>query len=239
VTDADRAVPAGGRRPFHIRPLVASDAAPLADLRGAEISEGLLATLGPAARLAFFRAAVEDPDAFGFVADDDTGQVGYVLIASDVRRIERRALRSSPALLLAAGPRVLRGGGLRRALVIARGLVRPAGREAGDADPEPVLRLLDIVVAMRARGAGVGRALIEAGLAEASRRGHRAIGLSVVSSNAAAVGLYRATGFVTSRRGVRSDGAPYELMRAPLEPIDPSTAADIPDGGFAGAGKWS
>jgi ribosomal protein S18 acetylase RimI-like enzyme len=239
VTDADRAVPAGGRGPIHIRPLAAGDAAPLADLRGAEITEGLLATLGPAARRAFFRAAVDDPDAFGFVADDDAGQVGYVLIASDVRRIERRALRSSPSLLLAALPRVVRGGALRRALVIARGLVRPAAREAADADPEPVLRLLDIVVAARARGGGVGRALIEAGLAAASRRGHREIGLSVVSSNTAALGLYRATGFVTSRHGVRPDGAPYELMRASLEPMDATTNVDLADGSTSAAGTRS
>jgi len=216
----------GGPPRFRVRPLAVGDAAALADLRGSEVTDGLLATLGPGLRRAFFAAAVVDPDAFGFVAQDDRGPIGYVLIAADVRRIERRALRSSPSLLLGAVPRALRGGSLGRALVIARSLVHPAGDRAAD-DPEPALRLLDIVVATRARGVGAGRALVEAGLGEARRRGYPAIGLSVVSSNAAAVGLYRATGFATSRRGVRSDGEAYELMRAPLDPAGGMAEATV------------
>ena len=66
------------------------------------------------------------------------------------------------------------------------------------------LRLLDgrgrlgMVVAAAHRGHGVGRALIMAAVAAARERGLVAIDLDVFAHNAAAIGLYRSCGFVTS-----------------------------------------
>jgi ribosomal-protein-alanine N-acetyltransferase len=63
--------------------------------------------------------------------------------------------------------------------------------------------ILTLAVAPRARGKGLGRALLNAAIAEAQRRGARAVFLEVGSDNPAALALYAALGFanVGSRKG--------------------------------------
>jgi hypothetical protein len=51
----------------------------------------------------------------------------------------------------------------------------------------------------------------------------------VLSANAAAIRLYHAAGFQTSRQGVRDDGAAFELMRASLPPTVADAAAALRD----------
>jgi len=154
----------------------------VAALRGDSVSEGFLALFGPAARRAFFRAAVVDRDTFGFVAEDGEGITAFVLVTTSARRIERSAVLGNPHLL----PRVF-ATGLRSPTVLARALRRFIGvamdRRPPSASAEPALRLLDIVVANRARRRGHGRAILAATLAEAWSRGHDAIGLSVLTAN--------------------------------------------------------
>ena len=83
---------------------------------------------------------------------------------------------------------------------------------AGDGPPEGVCQirfrrsvwtsahdcwLEDLYVSDRARGAGMGRALVEAAVARARSRGCRRIELDVNEQNEAALALYRACGFTT------------------------------------------
>lgn len=61
------------------------------------------------------------------------------------------------------------------------------------------VELEDVFVAGAARGAGVGRALVEAVLAHAAAAGCRVAGLTTNERNAAALALYRRLGFAAER----------------------------------------
>ncbi len=78
--------------------------------------------------------------------------------------------------------------------------------------------VLTLGVRPAARGAGVGAALLDAGMAECARRGARLLLLEVASGNAAAAALYRSRGFVTAgrRRGYYPDGGDALLLSCVL-----------------------
>lgn len=61
-------------------------------------------------------------------------------------------------------------------------------------------RLNSLVVDAGCRGRGIGRALLDAALAEAKRRGAGTIALHVLAGNAAAEKMYRAAGFADERK---------------------------------------
>jgi ribosomal protein S18 acetylase RimI-like enzyme len=63
--------------------------------------------------------------------------------------------------------------------------------------------LEDLYVDAEARGTGLGRALVEAVLDRARRRGCRRVELDVNSENPAAFALYRSLGFETGKTGGR------------------------------------
>jgi ribosomal-protein-alanine acetyltransferase len=75
--------------------------------------------------------------------------------------------------------------------------------------------LLRVTVAPEARRRGIGRALVEAGLAEAARRGAGRCFLEVRPGNRAAVRLYEALGFRKGGRrpGYYQDGSDALVMR--------------------------
>lgn len=83
-----------------------------------------------------------------------------------------------------------------------------------------------------AQGRGVGAALLRYGLAEAARRGARAVRLETSSDRN--VRLYERHGFRTTDRGDRPDGPPVWTMRsvtdaaAPVPPPEHDTAAAAP-----------
>jgi ribosomal protein S18 acetylase RimI-like enzyme len=65
------------------------------------------------------------------------------------------------------------------------------------------------------RGRGIGRALIDATLAAAGRKGLARIDLEVRADNEAAIGLYRAVGFAVEgvkRDALRLDGGRFDLV---------------------------
>jgi GNAT superfamily N-acetyltransferase len=61
--------------------------------------------------------------------------------------------------------------------------------------------LEDLFVRDSARGTGVGRALVEAGVERALARGCRRIELDVQETNASAIGLYERCGFSSTPKG--------------------------------------
>jgi ribosomal protein S18 acetylase RimI-like enzyme len=200
-----------------MRPIRASDADLLAVIRGDVVRTGLLALLGKRARSAFFRAAANDRATFGLVTEDGEGVNGFVVVTLSARRIERAAILGNPSLWPLA---IILGLRSPRSLARAVGqFVRVFGNvhEPSDQD-EPALRLLDIAVADRARHRGYGRALLEAAAAEAWRRGHDAIGLSVLSTNDGAARLYEYAGYRVNHSGVRRDGHHFMTMRLDRPP---------------------
>ncbi|HSN13454.1 MAG TPA: ribosomal protein S18-alanine N-acetyltransferase [Anaeromyxobacteraceae bacterium] len=80
------------------------------------------------------------------------------------------------------------------------------------------LHVLDVVAAPEARRRGVGRALMEAALADGVLRGAARAMLEVRRSNAPALALYRSLGFLhdTVRRGYYQDGEDAVLMSLSL-----------------------
>jgi ribosomal protein S18 acetylase RimI-like enzyme len=195
--------------------MTAADARNIARLRLESADQGLLAQLGIGPVERFMRLAADDRDSFGAVAVEDDRLIGYILCTTASIRLQRRALRSAPALwlrlplLALKRPRLLRLGlGRLRALLRRSPTV--------DASEEPPLRLFDITVAPSARGRGVGRALLDDALAEARRRRHQAVGLTVLRDNVPAIRLYESVGFAVHRTGTRDDGRPYVTMRHAL-----------------------
>ncbi len=74
--------------------------------------------------------------------------------------------------------------------------------------------LEDLFVTDRARGRGVGRALVEAAIERARERGCRRVDLDAASDNHAALGLYGRLGFSAET----ASEARLLLLRLPLDP---------------------
>lgn len=87
------------------------------------------------------------------------------------------------------------------------------GRIVGDE-----AELLTLAVAPEARGQGEGRALVRRFLEDCSVRGAAAVFLEVAADNAAAIRLYRATGWsqVGQRRNYYAPGLDALVMRQDL-----------------------
>jgi ribosomal-protein-alanine N-acetyltransferase len=105
----------------------------------------------------------------------------------------------------------------RHYVVAANGdgrVVGYAGLAAGPDDADVVT----LAVAAGQRRAGVGRALLTALVAEARRRGCRAVLLEVRSANAPARGLYARAGFaeIATRPRYYADGADAVVLRRDL-----------------------
>lgn len=95
------------------------------------------------------------------------------------------------------------------------------------------LHILDVVTGPEARRRGLGRALMDAATADAVGRGAVRALLEVRRSNAPAIALYRALGFLhdTVRRRYYQDGEDAVLMSLVLRPSpDPGTPpATLPE----------
>jgi [ribosomal protein S18]-alanine N-acetyltransferase len=103
------------------------------------------------------------------------------------------------------------------------GILAPRGAQEADVQT--------IAVAERARGAGLGRALLGALVGEAGRRGARELFLEVRADNPVARSLYLSAGF--EELGVRKayyqpDGVDAIVMRLSLPTPAVSTAASVP-----------
>jgi GNAT superfamily N-acetyltransferase len=83
-------------------------------------------------------------------------------------------------------------------------------------------RLAAMGVCAPARGAGVGRALLDQVVGEARARGDRAIVLECLATNARALRLYETAGFTATRRLVGWRAGALAPAAAPLVEIDPS-----------------
>jgi len=197
-----------------VRRFVPADLPQLGQIRTGE-SEGGLASRLPEAWSTMLAAYAREPSTILLVAVEENRVLGYALATPRPLAIQRRAAMRSPSLWAAAGLDIVRHPTLLPPLIRrARRLLRPVGISASR--PDPTLRLLDIVVAERARGRGVGRTLLAALLMAAAADGHVDMGLSVLADNQTAIRLYERAGFATDAEGVRDDGRRYLTMRAAL-----------------------
>lgn len=208
---------------YAIRPAAMGDLAALGVVRGEVREGGLLTALSPARWTRVLEQYARDAASIFLVAADSSGPVAYALSTPQSLAVQRRVVLTSPGIWLDLGRYVIRHPSLiapvaRRAFRLAQPS-RSAGngdREQASAVVDPLLRLLDIVVSERVRGHGIGRALLAETLLIAERRGYREIGLSVLSSNVAAIRLYGSGGFSVMASGVRGDGKAFLTMRREL-----------------------
>jgi GNAT superfamily N-acetyltransferase len=185
-----------------------ADAAALAALHEATLPLGVsdLTPLGPRIVRRFYAAALERGLASAFVAADPDGSpIGYVLVTPDIAALFPRALLAGPADWARFLSRV-RPAGLLRAML--------ARFASGTAGVPAVPELVYLGVLERARGRGVGTALMEAAHAEFRRRGIARYELNVHEDNAAAVKLYLAHGLHVARRYVKSGRAMLGMEKA-------------------------
>ncbi len=137
----------------------------------------------------------------GFLAAREDGVlVGYVLLSSSVKRLQRSALLSGRPLVWAwralLGRYGIRWGALFKLLWNKVLFVGNENRYRTRGDAQ----LLNIAVAESARGRGVAKALVSAGLAYLHGVGVTEIRLEVRPDNLPAISAYRQTGFVERGR---------------------------------------
>jgi len=140
-----------------------------------------------------------EPKAF-LAARLNSTLVGYALFTSSVSKLERHAILSGNVLLWAlralSGRYGIRWRNVASQLwnkVLFMGNSRNF-RTRGDA------QLLNIAVAPEARGRGVAKALVRAGLRYFAKRGVPEVRLEVEPNNAPAIDAYRDVGFVERGR---------------------------------------
>ena len=158
---------------------------------------------------------VRDVEPGGFLAARNSGAdlIGYAIFTHSIKALQRRALREGKIFVWAA--RALSGRyGIRwfhvgkllwNKVLFVGGSAR--FRTAGDA------QLLNIAVSAAARGKGVAKALVRAGLIYLAQRNVREVRLEVRPDNLPAITAYRDNGFV--ERGRTSDaGGEWLVMTA-------------------------
>ncbi|MEJ7582511.1 MAG: GNAT family N-acetyltransferase [Acidimicrobiales bacterium] len=180
------------------------DAPHVAALHASAIPDGFLVTLGPRFLRRLYARITDSPHAYLLVTEDEHGLTGHIAIALHTGRLYRHFL--------------LRDG--VRAAVVAAPLVLKAPRRIwetlryGTVDDSdlPEAEVLSIAVAPRARGHGIGTALLRAGVAELVRRQVTAAQVVTASDNAAALRMYERVGFVPVRHTEVHRGVSQEVL---------------------------
>ncbi|HOF18942.1 MAG TPA: GNAT family N-acetyltransferase [Phycisphaerae bacterium] len=154
------------------------------------IGTGFLSSLGEAFLRQLYSAIPSCPSAFGYVWQEPDGEVlGFIACAQSVGRMYKQALWRR---------------GVWMALILARFVVRPGivrriwhtlryPSQVGD--DLPSAEVLSIAVSEKARGKGVGKALMQAALAEFARRSIARVKVAVWSENETANQFYLRCGF--------------------------------------------
>lgn len=195
-----------GLRDVVIRPATSADVSAMAALHAQVMTKAFLPMLGTPFLRRLFQALVEDPDAPTFVAARGREIIGYTSGVVSVRAFRRRfVLRHGVRAAVAAIPRLVRPGVLRRALEIFRYPEQTAGL------PEAEHTLIGV---RPGTAPGLGMALTEEALRALAARGVEEIKCYVAADNIAMQRVIRRAGFeprgeVTVHEGVPSLVAVY------------------------------
>jgi [ribosomal protein S18]-alanine N-acetyltransferase len=153
-----------------------------------------------------------EPDGF-LAARTKNRMVGYAIFISSVRALQHSALVKGKPLIWAlralSGQYGIRWLNLSKLLWNKLLFVRSSSRFRSEGDAQ----LLNIAVAPAARGLGVAKALIRAGLAYLAQHHVREVRLEVRPDNHAALAVYHANGFVERGR-TRDAGGEWLVMTA-------------------------
>ncbi|MFI1825973.1 GNAT family N-acetyltransferase [Streptomyces sp. NPDC020412] len=252
VPAARRAVDARSA-PTAVRPMTADDLPYVVGEHLAHFPDGFFARLGPAFLTAYCGTYLNNPYARGYLAQTDRGPAGYLLGALDppghrahVLRSHRLSLAARGALSLAVRPRVaghfLRTRAGRYARTLAPGRrTEPAppaptppaapsqtALRAPDDDPGTTAVLAYVAVAAPARSLGLGAALINRFVADATDAGCARVGLVTLSGDGGAGPYYERHGWLARGRSTTPDGRSFTTYELPLA-ADPQDIPDIRD----------
>lgn len=200
-----------------------------AQLHLAELYHGLFPQLGVDFVRRWHRVHCFSPYGVVLVAIRGESVIGFVLGTTDQRRHvawtiqhHRGELLLAAARAMLARPGVMVGFLRTRALRYAQRLVRGSGRSAmmsRPGGPDKTVAVLEaLAVASSARGAGGGRALVEAFLARVARAGVTRVDLVTKAGPSGAADFYRRSGWQPAGEHVDRDGELALTFR-----IDPRT----------------
>ena len=176
-----------GLRDVVIRPATRADVPAMAALHAQVMTKAFLPMLGTPFLRRLFLGLVEDADAPTFVATRGAEVIGYTSGVVSVRAFRRRfVLRHGPAAAVAALPRLVRPGVLRRAVEIFRYPEQTTGL------PEAEHTLIGI---RPGTAPGLGMALTEEALQALADRGVDEIKCYVAADNLAMQRVIRRAGF--------------------------------------------
>jgi ribosomal protein S18 acetylase RimI-like enzyme len=187
-----------------VRAASSEEVALVADLHAERITEGFLAMLGPRFLRRLYRRVQRSRDAFLFVAVEDGRVVGFLAGADDLRRLYRSFVaRDGIVAGAVAAPRLARS--LPRALETLR-------YPSSETDGLPAAEILSMAVDPATVGRGVGRALVDEGLAHYRRRGIDRAKVVIAAGNAASLHLYERAGFAHHGRIAVHRGTDSEVL---------------------------
>jgi glycosyltransferase involved in cell wall biosynthesis/ribosomal protein S18 acetylase RimI-like enzyme len=195
-----RLVDLEGIRDVRIRSATRADVPQMAAMHATVMTKAFLPLLGEAFLRRFFLALVEDPDSPTFVAERDGEVIGYTSASISVRDFRRRFVRQyGPRAAIAAAPRLLRPGVLRR----ARELYRYPEKTEGLPDAEHTL------IGVRPKTApGLGLLLTQEALHALAARGVDQVKCYVDADNLAMRRVLRRVGFEPHGEITVHDGVP-------------------------------
>jgi ribosomal protein S18 acetylase RimI-like enzyme len=186
--------------PSPVRAARRADAAAMARLHREGLPEAFLPALGDSFLRVLYEALATDEDAVALVAENGAGVVGFAAgVVSTPAFYRRFSRRYGPRAALAAAPRLLRPGVLRRLRETAR---YPRSAAASGAE------LFSIAVSPAARTGGVGRALAEGIVDGLAGRGATDVRVVVGARNEAGNRFYERLGFRRAEAIEVHDGVP-------------------------------
>lgn len=200
VTRGTHRLELDGLRDVVIRPATRADVPAVAAMHAQVMTKAFLPMLGEPFLRVLFRALVEDPDSPTLVAERGGEVIGYTSGAVSMRAFRRRfILRHGLSAGLAAAPRLLRPGVLRRAIELFRYPEQTEGL------PEAEHTLIGV----RPRTApGLGMALTEDALRALAERGVQEIKCYVAADNRTMQRVVRRAGFEPRDEITLHDGVP-------------------------------
>lgn len=171
-----------------IRAALPSDVDKIARLHAGQIDEGFLTSLGLPFLRRLYRRVLESEDCF-IVVDVDGGEVtGFAAGVADLGSLYRRfVIRDGLAAGLRSAPRLIRS--LPRVVETLRYPQAVATL--------PNAEILAVAVAGSSWGAGIGRTLVRAAVAEFASRSIVTAKVITTTDNDRALAMYRGAGFVT------------------------------------------
>ncbi len=177
-------------RQNYVQPLAPRHAAAVAELHRAGISTGFLSSLGGKFLTRMYRAIAKVRGAFGYVWETPGGEVlGFIACSESTGAVYKRALlRGGLGMALSVAGHLLRPSVLKRIFQT----LRYPSQSPADLPPAEVL---SIAVSDRTRGQGVGKALMDAALAEFARRNIPRARVAVWAGNETANRFYQRCGF--------------------------------------------